>query len=119
MTRKLAVGIQALRKARSMTQRALAAKARVTQGYVAQLEMGQKSPSLDALSRLAWALGVETFHLLSSYREAREGATFRGLGTSIQGVVARMLDEADTVEKRFDLQHQLEELARARRRARR
>jgi transcriptional regulator with XRE-family HTH domain len=48
-----------------MTQRDLAAKAKVTQGYVAQLEMGmKKNPSLDILKRLAKALGVPVTELL-------------------------------------------------------
>jgi transcriptional regulator with XRE-family HTH domain len=48
-----------------MTQRDLAAKAKVTPGYVAQIEMGmKKNPSLDVLKRLARALGVPVARLL-------------------------------------------------------
>jgi XRE family transcriptional regulator, master regulator for biofilm formation len=58
--------IQQQREAKGMTQRDLAAKAKVTQGYVAQLEMGmKKNPSLDILKRLAKALGVPVTELLS------------------------------------------------------
>ena len=42
-----------------MTLRDLAEAAKVTQGYIAQLEMGlKKNPSLAVLKRIAKALGV-------------------------------------------------------------
>jgi len=48
-----------------MTQRDLARRARVTPGYIAQLEMGQKkNPSLLVLRRLAKALKVPLAELL-------------------------------------------------------
>ena len=48
-----------------MSQRELAAKAAVTQGYVAQLEQGlKKNPSLAVLQRIAKALGVPVSDLL-------------------------------------------------------
>jgi transcriptional regulator with XRE-family HTH domain len=48
-----------------MSQRVLASKARVTPGYIAQLEMGvRKNPSLAVLQRLAKALGVPVTELL-------------------------------------------------------
>lgn len=57
--------IQRLRIAKGLTQRALATKAKVTPGYVAQIEMGQKrNPSLAVLRRLAKALGVPVAELL-------------------------------------------------------
>jgi transcriptional regulator with XRE-family HTH domain len=57
--------IQQKREAKGMTQRDLAAKAKVTQGYVAQLEIGmKKNPSLEILKRIAKALGVPVTELL-------------------------------------------------------
>ena len=57
--------LQTLREGAGMTQRDLAAKAKVTPGYVAQIEMGmKKNPSLDVLKRLARALGVPVARLL-------------------------------------------------------
>ncbi len=57
--------IQKLREAKDMTQRDLAAAAKVTPGYIGQLEMGlRKNPSLDVLKRLARALGVPVTELL-------------------------------------------------------
>lgn len=63
--KRLSKVIQKLREEQGMTQRDLAAKAHVTQGYVAQLEMGmKKNPSLDVLRRLAKALGCPVTELL-------------------------------------------------------
>jgi transcriptional regulator with XRE-family HTH domain len=63
--KRLSRVIQQLRESKGMTQRDLAAKANVTQGYVAQLEMGvKKNPSLEILKRIAKALGVPVTELL-------------------------------------------------------
>ena len=62
--RKLNVAIRRLREARGMNQRELAKKARVTAGYIALLELGQRRPSLGVLGRLAKALGVPVTELL-------------------------------------------------------
>ncbi|MGH7753936.1 MAG: helix-turn-helix domain-containing protein [Gemmatimonadales bacterium] len=54
------------REDKGWTQRDLAKHAKVTPGYVAQLEMGvRKNPSLETLKRLAKALGVPVSELLS------------------------------------------------------
>jgi transcriptional regulator with XRE-family HTH domain len=51
--------IRELREEKGLTQQELAFKAKVTPGYVAQLELGlRKNPSLDVVRRLARALGV-------------------------------------------------------------
>jgi transcriptional regulator with XRE-family HTH domain len=48
-----------------MSQRELAAKAEITQGYIAQLEQGlKKNPSLEVLRRIAKALGIPVTELL-------------------------------------------------------
>ena len=57
--------LKQVRADKGLTQRDLAKKARVTQGYIAQLEMGlRKNPSLETLKRLAKALGVSATALL-------------------------------------------------------
>ena len=57
--------IQRLREQKELTQRDLTARAKVTPGYIAQLEMGlRKNPSLPVLRRLAHALGVSVTELL-------------------------------------------------------
>jgi transcriptional regulator with XRE-family HTH domain len=57
--------IKRLRERKGLTQVELAAKARITQPYLAQLESGVRlNPSLDVLKRLAEALGVAVRDLL-------------------------------------------------------
>jgi transcriptional regulator with XRE-family HTH domain len=63
--KKLSGMLKQIRADNGLTQRDLAKKARVTQGYVAQLEMGiRKNPSIETLKRLAKALGVPVTALL-------------------------------------------------------
>lgn len=57
--------IQKLREAKGLTQRDLARKAKMTPGYVAQLETGlRKNPSLPVLRRLAKALSCRVAELV-------------------------------------------------------
>ena len=63
--KRLSGVLKQVRADKGLTQRDLAKKARVTQGYVAQLEMGiRKNPSIETLKRLAKALGVPVTALL-------------------------------------------------------
>ena len=60
---RLGAVIQKLRG--KMTQEKLAKRAKISRGYLAQLEAGhKKNPSLPALKRLAKALGVSLGALL-------------------------------------------------------
>ena len=57
--------LKTLREAKGLTQVELAKKARIGQGYLAQLEGGvKKNPSLAVLKRLARAVGVSVEQLL-------------------------------------------------------
>jgi transcriptional regulator with XRE-family HTH domain len=57
--------IQRFREDKGLSQRQLATRADVTNGYVSQLEAGdKKNPSLAVLQRLAKALGVSVAELL-------------------------------------------------------
>jgi XRE family transcriptional regulator of biofilm formation len=57
--------LKRMREEKGWTQRDLAKQAKVTPGYVAQLEMGiRKNPSLEMLKRLAKALDVPVTALL-------------------------------------------------------
>jgi transcriptional regulator with XRE-family HTH domain len=63
--KRLSRVIQTLREDAGMTQRDLAAKAKVAASYIALLELGKKkNPSLDVLKRIAKALGVPVTELL-------------------------------------------------------
>src|SRR5439155_25047064 len=55
---RLGKTLRTLRRRRGWTQVTLAKKARITQGYLARLEAGTRTPTLPMLKRLARALGV-------------------------------------------------------------
>lgn len=57
-TYSLAERISYLRRKREMTQAELAKKSKLSQSTIAQIENGKKDPSMDAVKRLAGALGV-------------------------------------------------------------
>jgi transcriptional regulator with XRE-family HTH domain len=64
-TTRLGVQLKRLRIAKGLTQVDLAKRAKVTQGYIAQLERGlQKDPSLAVVRRLAKALKVTVGELV-------------------------------------------------------
>jgi ribosome-binding protein aMBF1 (putative translation factor) len=50
--------IRAAREARGLSQVNLAAAARISQGYLSQLEQDQREPALSIAARIAGALGV-------------------------------------------------------------
>ena len=57
--------VKELREARGWSQRDLAARAKVTGAYIAQLETGARTnPTIDTLKRLAKALKVKPGKLL-------------------------------------------------------
>jgi XRE family transcriptional regulator, master regulator for biofilm formation len=63
--KRLSTVLKRMREEKGWTQRDLAKQAKVTPGYVAQLEMGiRKNPSLEMLKRLAKALDVPVTALL-------------------------------------------------------
>jgi len=64
MPPRLAMRIKALRKARKMTQEALAREAEISLGYVARLEIGRHDPKLSTLLKLAKALKVSVAQLV-------------------------------------------------------
>ena len=79
-TQRLNRVIQTLRESKKppMTQRDLARRAKVTPGYIAQLEMGlRKKPSVAVLQRLAKALGVQPSTL--GIRETMSGRSHEHL----------------------------------------
>jgi transcriptional regulator with XRE-family HTH domain len=62
--RQLGMRLRRLRRARGLTQDALAKKARITRVYVNNLEAGKYDPTVGVVKRLARALGVPVTELL-------------------------------------------------------
>jgi transcriptional regulator with XRE-family HTH domain len=63
--RQIGVKLRRLRKARKLSQYALAREAKVSREYVRKLEAGESDPTVGVLQRLADALGVPVTELLA------------------------------------------------------
>jgi transcriptional regulator with XRE-family HTH domain len=63
-----AQNIRQIRSRKSLSQQAVATKARVSVSYISMLERGQRSPPLETLEAIAKALGVAPLSLLQSDR---------------------------------------------------
>ena len=64
LVEKLAKRIRDLREQRGLSQETLAAKAGVSRGYLARLEIGRHDPTVGTVERLAKALRVKVTDLL-------------------------------------------------------
>jgi transcriptional regulator with XRE-family HTH domain len=63
-SKQMGARVRQLRKARKLSQAALAERAGLTRAYVTRLEAGQQDPSLSTITALAKALGVAAASLL-------------------------------------------------------
>jgi transcriptional regulator with XRE-family HTH domain len=70
LRRTIADRMKTFRKLRGVTQEQLAESSGLSLNYVSVLELSAKTPSLDALARIAKALGVEASDLLASDRKS-------------------------------------------------
>jgi len=79
-----------LRKSRSMSQERLGEAAEVGVSYVAHIEVGSRRPTLEVLLRLADALQVPLWRLITDDRldhdELLWDAAARDLGTKVRGL---------------------------------
>lgn len=62
--RRMGKTLRQLRETRRMSQAALAAKAKISAGYLLRLEAGRQDPTLGVLERLAKALEVPVVELV-------------------------------------------------------
>lgn len=74
---KLGARLKEIRKARGLTQEALAEKVDLTPQYLSRLEAGHQSPSIETVARLAEALDLELFEVFDfghqgTVKEVRE-----------------------------------------------
>jgi len=84
--------IRILRVARGLRQQELAVKAGLDPSYVSLLESGKRTPSSDALSAIAKALGspLEVLHLLGADESELRGikpSQARAIGLALAGAV--------------------------------
>ncbi len=64
MTVRLAARLKAWRTRRGLTQKQLAARAKISHGYLARLETGRQDPTLGILEKLARALRIKVERLV-------------------------------------------------------
>jgi transcriptional regulator with XRE-family HTH domain len=69
----LAANIVRLRRARELSQEALAWEAGVSRSYMAKIETGKTSTGLDIIAKLAAILGVEPMELLRPLSPPKRG----------------------------------------------
>jgi transcriptional regulator with XRE-family HTH domain len=77
--------LQYIRKIKSLSQKELAAKAGISPGLVAQLELGQVNASLKTLEKLSSALGVSVCYLLLDQDEVE--AIVSGISPELRNIL--------------------------------
>lgn len=88
--------IKSLRKRLGWTQELLAEKTGVSAPYITQIEAGKRTPSLDIVEKLAFALGVE-------YKTLFE--TERADGSTGSDIFSRHLLESELISTVADTIH--------------
>lgn len=67
--RALGRQLRRLRRSQGLTQHELGERAGLHMNYISDVERGKRNPSLTALCRLAWGLGVKVKDLVSEIDE--------------------------------------------------
>jgi transcriptional regulator with XRE-family HTH domain len=67
----VARNLRILRKQKGLSQEELAFQAGINRNYVGQIEREEKSPTVDTIEKLASALGITPFSLLSPTTRSR------------------------------------------------
>jgi transcriptional regulator with XRE-family HTH domain len=83
VVRQFAERLREVRRNAGLTQRELAEKAHLSEGYVVRLEGGDTSPGLDLMSRLAAALSVSLTDLLPASAPPAPLDALRGRARSL------------------------------------
>lgn len=103
--RELGRRIAALRRAVGLSQERLGERAHVGASYVAHIEIGSRKPTIDVLLRIADAVAVPLWRLLTDDRlsvdEKAWDATTRELGERVHGLDQRDLQVLTYLATRF------------------
>lgn len=93
--RQLGRRIAALRRSAGLSQERLGERARVGASYVAHIEIGSRKPTIDVLRRIADAVDVPLWRLLTDDRfttdEKAWDASSRELGRQVRGLAPQDL----------------------------
>ena len=90
--------LKEFRKLRKISQLQLAEECGSSQTYIAEIEVGKKSPSLDMVERIAAALGVESWHLFKnepkkSQKRVLSPSHKKEIAEKIHTAVAQIIEE--------------------------
>lgn len=77
-SKSVSSGIRAARRRRGLSLGALAAQIDLDKGYLSRLERGEKTPSIEALLRIADALGVQVSQLFGEQNDEEAITVVRG-----------------------------------------
>jgi transcriptional regulator with XRE-family HTH domain len=91
----LGARIKELRKARGLSQDVVSEKIDIDPKHLSRIEVGRSYPSLDALERIADALGVEAKDLFEFVHERSD--------KELLGSITKMLQKASTDDLRIIL----------------
>ncbi|MEI6873718.1 MAG: helix-turn-helix transcriptional regulator [Spirochaetota bacterium] len=90
----IAQNLKNRRNSLDITQAELAERAGISAGYVAEIEIARKRPSLDTIALLAAALQIRPYRLLMSEKDIASVAETAGLDQGY-AVVARLRQKLD------------------------
>ena len=91
LSEKIGERLKEIRKLRGFSQERLAEKVDISPRYLSRLEVGQKTPSIDTLARLAEALEVQVWELLDYRHEGTMKELRETMRKLIQEVDERQL----------------------------
>lgn len=91
-TLQVGARLRELRKSINVSQEQLALKANLTTSYIGMLERGLKSPTVDTLEKLAYALEVDIDELFRFSSKRYENSVLRRLAEKME---LRSTDEKD------------------------
>ena len=89
LAQRLGARIKEVRRSRGLTQERLAEKAEISARYLSRLEVGDQSPAIETLARLAEVLDVELWELFDSGHTG----TSKALRTSFRKLVREPDDQ--------------------------
>jgi len=89
--------ILALRNEKGLTQEELAERTGLSNTYIAMLETGKRTPSLEALYKLTDALNVRIVDILSFERPTVKGTKAGFVGIELTEQEARIVREASLI----------------------
>ncbi len=87
------------RAALAISQAQLAERAGISTGYVGELEMGTKDPSLETLSRIAAALAVQPYRLMMSDEDVADAAGRDALYEAVDLIRQRLDEQMDDLRR--------------------